>query len=1284
MERRLILDGFYSVLIVSSLVFVFAALSSAQVIDTDLDGIPDSSDNCIYIPNPSQEDTGGVGIETPDGIGNACQCGDVTGEGIANFVDAIMINRFIDPALTAPSYNEPGNADVNGDGIVDSADADLINIESSSGLSSGISLQNCPNAGPLAGLVVEIGQAREVQFHAPTIDLTSYISRIGSTGTLTGITTRWEKIRGLGVVTFANMAPTLGEGRVPLSDTDNFDDAVAKIRIPNTTFTIATFSAPGVYTLRHNVTDGLNSAFDDLVVTVTNNSIPNFPGAEGFGSHTIGGRGGRVIYVTNLNDSGPGSLRSAIDTTGPRIVMFKVSGNIDLQRNLVIRNPFITIAGQSAPGDGISINNYEFRIITHDIVIRYLRFRVGDLNPANLSNNSSGLRIMASISTLPLPPDRKIYNIIIDHSSFSWSVDKNIVIWSETSGITIQNSILSEPLDFSIHSVTRSNDLTTGHGVNLLVGGFSMGISVHDNLFVSAKARNPLIKSNIMVTIKNNLIYNWSNWGFIKDTPIEGAHAMMIRGNNLGERADLPTYLDIVNNVFKPGPITGTTPIAISFDGNFSNSYPFHIDSKVYIEGNIGPDARKISSDDGGNRSNNYQDSSSFPGNWKKVRITTENDINDLRSITPVVNDGVTLVSASVLEQNILSDVGATLPKRDNVDERIINEVKTGAGRIIDSQSEVGGWPVLASTPAPTDTDNDGMPDIWEVQNGFRPTIADGTGDADGDGYTNVEEYLNGTTATIIPPVTPKKFIKPSVEGRSDASGVLFAVRIYDPSGNSPIKVFSATADRSGKILIPDDVFEGIYDVEVSARGYLGKKYTGVSINDGSQSILSGSLEAGDLNGDNTINSLDWSIMNDAWTNFSTKSDLNIDNKINSLDSSFLNENWFATSHDLLNGYRSVIIFGDTQSLVSTITEGDRYQDFKNMIDWTIANKYTENIDFVLHTGDAINTGLRMPVNPSECTGVPIVSESECNTHRLEEADRARGLGCKATAPLGCTTSWQHSRCVSCSGIGDIVDAEWNKFNRAWSRLEPNPSIGWEGIPYAIVYGDHDNYGPENEFDRAGYGDFYNIAHFQELENRFANTDRSFDLESSSPIENSLDGWPWYTEFTPGVGTAEIAHAFRFKLGKDPVLVMGMSVVAKPGEVNWYRGVLDSTTEPIVALAHRYTSSGGREIENNLLSTQSYADRLFMKVIGHFCINPEDGDKKSIVDTSFGGKYLDITFNKQCLSNSPERAYLTIVRFYLNNGIVSEIEAQTVDPISSLYLDNSFLTPKIGPTTFSL
>ncbi len=411
-------------------------------------------------------------------------------------------------------------------------------------------------------------------------------------------------------------------------------------------------------------------------------ALPAFPGAEGFGSTTPGGRGGRVIFVTNLDDAGAGSFRAACEAEGPRIVIFRVSGLITLAKPIVVKNPFITIAGQTAPGDGICLRNHTFVIATHDVVVRYLRSRLGDL-----SGQEADSITLASGAE----------NVILDHCSASWSVDEALSLAGNVSNVTVQWCLIAEGLNKSKHAKGAH-----GYGSLSRANG---PVTWHHNLWAHNNSRNPRLGDNYgrppypTFDVRNNVIYDY---GEIASGLTQGV-----------------LKVNYVGNYIRPGPNSkAATPIRVGGPSDLS----FYIRDNVF-EGNTALTA----------------DNSLF---FDPVMIDGKKQVRTVAG--PFVAEPVKTVSAKRAYEAVLREVGASRPRRDSVDVRIVDQVRRRIGSIIDSQQQVGGWPSLSSKMAPVDSDDDGMPDAWERRHGLDPRDAmDGADDKDGDGYTNLEEYLN-------------------------------------------------------------------------------------------------------------------------------------------------------------------------------------------------------------------------------------------------------------------------------------------------------------------------------------------------------------------------------------------------------------------------------------------------------------------------------------------------------------------------------------------------------------
>jgi len=435
---------------------------------------------------------------------------------------------------------------------------------------------------------------------------------------------------------------------------------------------------------------------------VDGNRTLAFPSAEGFGAYSKGGRNGQVLFVTNLNDYNPeneepiiGSLRWACDTYGPRTVIFKVSGLIELKTWLTIFNPFITIAGQSSPGDGICLKNFGLNITTHDVIVRYLRCRPGD----EMGKDKEG-----GFETDAISISEFSENVIIDHCSASWSIDETLSVFSREPGnpplsVTIQWCIISESLNDSYHP-------NGPHGYGSLIR-FTGNASFHHNLYAHHFSRNPHVDTylgDMTLDFRNNVIYNYWN-----------------PGNTMFD----PINMNYVANYIKPGIDTKNLDIAIYLvaESSTEDSLLGQNVRRIYPEGNI-------------------LEGKDYINQWDMFyKVYNRNKMDK-----PFEVANITTELASDAFENVLMNAGATLPNRDSVDFRIIADVRNGTGSIIDSQSQVGGWPNYKSAVAPIDNDNDGLPDEWEIKYGLDPANnLDNNLDNDKDGYTNIEEWLNGT-----------------------------------------------------------------------------------------------------------------------------------------------------------------------------------------------------------------------------------------------------------------------------------------------------------------------------------------------------------------------------------------------------------------------------------------------------------------------------------------------------------------------------------------------------------
>lgn len=454
--------------------------------------------------------------------------------------------------------------------------------------------------------------------------------------------------------------------------------------------------------------------------------IPAFPGAEGGGAYSFGGRGGKVITVTNLNDSGPGSFREACEQGGARIVVFNVAGIIQLKSPIIVRAPYITIAGQTAPGDGVCIAGESFWVNTHDVVVRHMRFRRGETNVGRRDDAFGG---------------NPVGNIMIDHCSTSWGLDENISFYRHmfnpgegykelklpTVNVTIQNTISAQALD------------TYNHAFGSTLGGENC--TFMRNLWASNAGRNPSIGWNGVFNFVNNVIYNW-------------VHRSVDGG-------DYTALYNIINNYYKPGPLTPkNSPVGhrLLKPESGRSKLDHYVFGRVYADGNIMEGNERVTR-------NNWDG-----GIQVQDQANTEGYTELMKWNEPFPMPQFPIMSAKESYDFVLQHAGATLPKRDIVDERVIEEVKTGKNYyvkglnpdefyqfeyrrlpkdsytkgIITDIKQVGGYPEYKGKPY-VDTDMDGMPDKWEKANGLNPKDpSDALKDITGDGYTNIEKYING------------------------------------------------------------------------------------------------------------------------------------------------------------------------------------------------------------------------------------------------------------------------------------------------------------------------------------------------------------------------------------------------------------------------------------------------------------------------------------------------------------------------------------------------------------
>ncbi|WP_245706074.1 polysaccharide lyase family 1 protein [Catalinimonas alkaloidigena] len=439
-----------------------------------------------------------------------------------------------------------------------------------------------------------------------------------------------------------------------------------------------------------------------------------FPGAEGFGRNATGGRGGKVLYVTKLTDDGsPGTLRYAINQAGPRYILFQVSGTISLRSRLDIKNGDVTIAGQTAPGDGICLKDYPVTISTDNVIIRYLRFRMGD--EAQQEADALGGRFH--------------HDIIIDHCSMSWSTDECVSFYANEN-TTVQWCLIAESLRNSVHD-------KGAHGYGGIWGGRKA--SFHHNLLAHHDSRNPRLGEEAgkafaltdLVDLRNNVFYNWGN------NSTYGGEAMNV---------------NIVNCYYKPGPATKKRQRIISIDKNTNEGTDVYDTwGKYYIAGNVMEGSPDVTADNW-----TYGVFNQFHSKYGTV---SDEEKAAIRQAEPhPINDNVTTHTAAEAYDNVLAYSGASL-HRDTVDARVVREVQTGlftfsgsngsSNGIIDTQSDVGGWPELRSAEPPLDTSGDGMPDAWKTEKKLDPAQDNANGHDLSTGYENVEVYFNSLVHEI-------------------------------------------------------------------------------------------------------------------------------------------------------------------------------------------------------------------------------------------------------------------------------------------------------------------------------------------------------------------------------------------------------------------------------------------------------------------------------------------------------------------------------------------------------
>lgn len=461
---------------------------------------------------------------------------------------------------------------------------------------------------------------------------------------------------------------------------------------------------------------------------------PAFPGAEGFGRYVTGGRGGAVYRVTNLNDSGEGSLRWALSKPGPRTIVFGVSGTIHLESALSIPGK-TTIAGQSAPGDGICVADYPVAIKGNNVIVRYMRFRLG--NKHVLKDGADGWDGFGGF-------DQQDW--MIDHCSVSWSIDECLSVLGNKN-TTVQWCLVAQ-------SLVNSGHTKGAHGYGGNWGG--SGASFHHNLLAHHGSRTPRLgprpttQLDERMDMRNNVIYNFGSNGCY------GGEAMTV---------------NIVNNYYKPGPGSPTgnkgkriAGIGIRTD-EYIKTYPayapaHHIWGKFFVEGNVNSKYSDVTSDNWTYGIYNNIDAGGCDGTY------TAKTKDTIKLAEPMPFIVTTTHTAAQAYDKVLQYAGASL-HRDSFDELMVSDTRNGAAtytgsglskgmvnsqddnRPADAPANWSAWPTLSTNGSITDTDGDGMPDSWETANGLNPNDASDGNKVGDDGYTMLEVYLNSLVEDI-------------------------------------------------------------------------------------------------------------------------------------------------------------------------------------------------------------------------------------------------------------------------------------------------------------------------------------------------------------------------------------------------------------------------------------------------------------------------------------------------------------------------------------------------------
>lgn len=441
------------------------------------------------------------------------------------------------------------------------------------------------------------------------------------------------------------------------------------------------------------------AAVTSAVASLSAGAVSVIPGASSHGISTPAGRGGEVHRVTNLAAAGPGSLKACVDARGPRVCVFEVSGTIRLPDDLTLRNPYLTIAGQTAPSPGITLRGAGILVKTSNVLIQHLHVRPGDDTGGEPAINRDGLKISGPAG------QPAITNIVVDHCSFTWSTDEVASAWTQWNNVSLLNNIFAEPLHDSIHPEGR-------HGFGVLIGPVNGNATLAGNLMASMQSRNPMTAAARTVVV-NNVIYNWGNT------------AMDLQSHGL------VTQNSVVGNVFVRGPDTSGDAAPIGLRADATRLRP---GAKVFILDNHATDAT----------SDPWSVAGAIYGSLTLANFKSNSPLGWPAGMT------TSPTSNNIVLNRVLKNVGARPADRDSVDRRIVEGVRNGTGRIINCVSpngsercsrNGGGWPSVA-------------------ENRRALTVPANPNTVTASGYTNLELWLHDMSADVEgrsrrPPETP-------------------------------------------------------------------------------------------------------------------------------------------------------------------------------------------------------------------------------------------------------------------------------------------------------------------------------------------------------------------------------------------------------------------------------------------------------------------------------------------------------------------------------------------------